>query len=223
MLSKGKKRKALEYLLEFFIVIIGICIAFWLGEQTEQGKKNKLETQYLEDLNDDLEADTELIEYLDMLLEAKSQSIQEAITFFTDPSSKLTTDNIPEYVEQMVDIDLFYPSDFTYGSLRQSGDLKLIKNHDLRKSLVQLYSSYESIEKVQSDLIEFLENNLAPVYFKNFDLANKKIVNQAYFKSPELSNFMIFTLDKMSTISVYFERSNTIALEAKKLIEESLK
>ncbi len=223
MLKKGKRGKALEYLLEFFIVLIGICIAFWLGEQTEQGKKNKLETQYLEDLIEDLRADIELIEYLNTLLDAKTEFLKEGISFFTDPSSLIKLESIPDYIDQMTDIDLFYANDFTYGSLRQSGDLKLIKNHDVRKNLVQLYSSYESIEKEQNDLIEALENNLSPIYFKNFDAANKRIINKSYFKSPELSNFMMFTLDKMNIISVYFERSNTIAQQTLDSIITQLK
>lgn len=219
MLQKGKTRKTLEYFLEFFIVILGICIAFWLGEQAEKAKENKLEKQYLTGLREDLEADLGLIEYLNLLHTSKTEIIQEAVTFLAGYDSRLSIDSIPYYVEAMTELDLFYPDDFTYGSLRQSGDFKLLKNHDLQKNLVQLYSSYESIEKEQNDLKSALDNNFFPVYFKNFNTANQKIVNRDYFRSSELASFMVFTLERMNTISVYYERSKTIAEQTLKLFE----
>lgn len=219
MLQKGKARKTLEYFLEFFIVILGICIAFWLGEQAEKAKENKLEKQYLTGLKEDLEADLGLIEYLNLLHTSKTEIIQEAVTFLAGNYSRLSVDSIPYYVEAMTELDLFYPDDFTYGSLRQSGDFKLLKNHDLQKNLVQLYSSYESIEKEQNDLKSALDNNFFPVYFKNFNTANQKIVNRDYFRSSELASFMVFTLERMNTISVYYERSKTIAEQTLLLFE----
>lgn len=211
MLQKGKTRKTLEYLLEFFIVILGICIAFWLGEQAEKAKENRLENQYLAGLEEDIETDLDLIEYLNLLHTSKTESIQKAVDFLAGKPSTLSTDSIPTYVEDMITLDLFYPDDFTYGSLRQSGDFKLIKSQDIKKNLIQLYSSYESIEKEQNDLKSALDNNFFPTYFKNFNTASEKIINRDYFKSSELASFMVFTLERMNTISVYYERSKIIA------------
>lgn len=211
MLQKGKTRKTLEYFLEFFIVIIGICIAFWLGEQAEKAKENRLEDQYLIALQEDIETDLDLIEYLNLLHQSKTESIQKAVDFLAGRPSNLSIDSIPMYIQDMITLDLFYPDDFTYGSLRQSGDFRLIKSQDIKKHLVQLYSSYESIEKEQNDLKSILDNNFFPIYFKNFNTASGKIVNRSYFKSSELASFMVFTLERMNTISVYYERSQTIA------------
>lgn len=211
MLQKGKTRKTFEYFLEFFIVILGICIAFWLGEQAEKAKENRLEDQYLADLQEDIETDLDLIEYLNLLHQSKTEHIQKAVDFLAGRSSNLSVDSIPTYVQDMITLDLFYPDDFTYGSLRQSGDFKLVKSQDIKKHLVRLYSSYESIEKEQNDLKSALDNNFFPMYFKNFNTASEKIINRNYFKSSELASFMVFTLERMNTISVYYERSQTIA------------
>lgn len=211
MLQKRKTRQTFEYFLEFFIVILGICIAFWLGEQAEKAKENRLEDQYLEGLKEDLQADLDLIEYLNLLHQNKTQHIQEAVDFLAGEPSNLSVDSIPNYVQDMISLDLFYPDDFTYRSLQESGDFKLVKSQALKKHLVQLYSSYESIEKEQNDLKSALDNNFFPTYFKNFNTASGEIVNKNYFKSSELASFMVFTLERMNTISVYYERSQIIA------------
>ena len=54
MTSQKSKQKAIEYLIEFILVIVGISIAFWLSELAEESKKKELEVQYLQDLMEDL-------------------------------------------------------------------------------------------------------------------------------------------------------------------------
>ena len=107
MLEKGKARKIIEYFLEFFIVIIGICIAFWLGEQAEKAKEDRLEDSYLAGLQEDIELDLDLIEYLNLLHQNKTERIQQAVDFLGEKPSNLSVDSIPAYVQDMITLDLF--------------------------------------------------------------------------------------------------------------------
>lgn len=222
MANNKARQKALEYLIEFILVIVGISIAFWLSEKAEDNKKDKLEVQYLEDLKEDLQSDIDLIEYLTSLNQSKTVELNKALTYLAGQPSELTKDSIPAYAIAIGNLNLFYPNNFTYISLKQSGDFKIIKNHDVRKLLVRLYSSYESLEREQSNLVNALDDHFFPEYFRNYELLTGKIINQAYFESAHLSNFMAFTANQTNSILVYFERSQTIAEKTIDLINAEL-
>lgn len=216
------KQKIVEYLIEFILVIVGISIAFWLSEQAEENKKDQLEIRYLGDIKEDLQADIDLLDYLTMLNQEKTSELEKALNYLSGKPSTITPDSIPFYSQMIGNLNLFYPNNFTYISLKQGGDFKIIKNHDTRKLLVRLYSSYETLEREQTNLVNALDNHFFPEYFKHYELLTGKVVTPAYFKSPALSNFMEFTSSQTNTILVYFERSKTIAEQTIKLINEEL-
>ena len=122
----------------------------------------------------------------------------------------------------MSDLDFFYPNDFTYVSLTQSGDFKIIKNHTIRNLLVKLYSSYESIDREQSNLINNLDNNFFPAFYESYNMANKRILDRTYFQGASLANYAVFTMDKLNTISIYFDRSRNLAEQAVEAINKEL-
>lgn len=222
MAGTKARQKVLEYLIEFILVIVGISIAFWLSERAEDNKKDKLEVQYLEDLKEDLQADIDLIDYLAILNQGKTAELEKALTYLAGQPSELTLDSIPYYGQAIGNLNFFYPNNFTYISLKQSGDFKIVKNHDVRKLLVRLYSSYETLEREQSNLINALDDHFFPKYFDSYELITNKVVDLSYFGSPNFSNFMAFTASQTNTILVYFERSKTIAEQTIKLIDEEL-
>lgn len=216
------RQKILEYFIEFILVIFGISIAFWLNELTEESKKDELEVQYLQDILEDLKADVELLDYLALLNQSKITELEGGVSMFIEGREKVNPDSIPQYTKIIGNLNLFYPNNFTYITLKQSGDFKIIKNHDIRKRLVQLYSSYESIEFEQVNLTKALDDHFYAEYFLNYDMINDKVVNRKFMTSSYISNFIAFSLNQTNTISVFFERSKTIAEQTIKLIEEDL-
>lgn len=216
------RQKTLEYFIEFILVIVGISIAFWLSELAEEKKKDELEIQYLKDILEDLQADVELIDYLTLLNQAKTTELERGVRMFQGTRSKINPDSVPQYTQIIGNLNLFSPNNFTYITLKQSGDFKIIKNHDIRKRLVQLYSSYESIEFEQVNLTQALDDHFYSEYFNNYDMINDKIVNREFMTSSYISNFIAFSLSQTNSVLVFFERSKTIAEQTIALIEEEL-
>ena len=222
-MAKGSvRRKALEYFIEFVLVVVGISIAFWLSERSEENKKDRLEKQYLSDLLEDLEADVDLLEYLDALNQQKLEFLSRGAAFYTDPNTNLTVDSIPKYADKIGNLHIFDPNDFTYSTLQQSGDFKIIKSHDVRKQLIKLYSSYETIDVEQTNLVQALDDNYYPTYFENYEMMTDRIANPQFFRSTFMSNFLAFTINQTNTIMVYFERSRNIAGQTCELIRKEL-
>lgn len=216
------RQKTLEYIIEFILVIVGISIAFWLSELAEEKKKDKLEIQYLKDILEDLQADVELIDYLTLLNQSKTTELERGVRMFQKNRASINPDSIPQYTRIMGNLNLFSPNNFTYITLKQSGDFKIIKNHDIRKRLVQLYSSYESIEFEQVNLTQALDDHFYSEYFNNYDMINDRIVNRQFMTSSYISNFIAFSLSQTNSVLVFFERSKTIAEQTIQLIEQEL-
>ncbi len=220
--STKARQKTLEYFIEFILVIVGISIAFWLSELAEEKKKDKLEVQYLQDILEDLQADVELIEYLTLLNQSKTTELERGVAMFQGDKRNINADSIPQYTQIIGNLNLFYPNNFTYITLKQSGDFKIIKNHDIRKRLVQLYSSYESIDFEQVNLTKALDDHFYSEYFNNYDMINDRIVNREFMTSSYISNFIAFSLSQTNSVLVFFERSKTIAEQTIELIETEL-
>ena len=223
MAGLSNRQKAFEYLIEFILVIVGISIAFWLNELAEDSKKDELEMQYLQDLKEDLMEDIELLDYLTLLNQDKADKLSRALSYYVDPDIKLNLDSVTTYAGVIGNLNMFQPNNFTYVSLKQSGDFKIIKAHDIRKTLVKLYSSYETVDLEQKNLMQALDDHYYPEYFKNYEMISGKVVNKQFFEGPYLSNFLAFSYNQTNNILVYFERSKTLAQQTVALIEEELK
>lgn len=223
MASLNNRQKAIEYLIEFILVIVGISIAFWLSELAEDAKKDELEKQYLQDLKEDLIEDIELLDYLTLLNQDKAEKLNRALSYYVNPNVKLNLDSVTTYAAVIGNLNMFQPNNFTYVSLKQSGDFKIIKDHDIRKTLVKLYSSYETVDLEQQNLMRALDDHYYPEYFKNYEMISGKVINEAFFKGPYVSNFLAFSHNQTNNILVYFERSKTLAEQTVALIDEDLK
>ena len=222
MTSQKSKQKAIEYLIEFILVIVGISIAFWLSELAEESKKKELEVQYLQDLMEDLKEDVELIDYLTLLNQDVAETLGKAIDYYTRPDKQMNLDSLTFYADAIGKLNLFQPNNFTYLSLKQSGDFKIIKDHIIRKKLIRLYSSYETVDLEQKNLMKALDDHYYPVYFKNYERVTGKVINKEFFEGPYISNYLTLSHSQTNNILVYFERSKTLAKQTIELIETRL-
>lgn len=223
MAGFNQKQKALEYFIEFILVIVGISIAFWLNELAEDAKKEELEKQYLMDLKEDLQEDLELLGYLTLLNQEKAEVLQKALSYYSNPSKTMNLDSLTTYAGVIGNLNLFQPHNFTYVSLKQSGDFKIIKDHDIRKHLVKLYSSYETVDLEQNNLMRALDDHYYPEYYKHYAMITGKVTNEEFFKGPYVSNFLAFSLNQANNILVYFERSKSLAEQTIALIDKAVK
>lgn len=209
-MRRGNKIGFKEYFIEFIIVILGITIAFWLSNLGEDRKERRLEIQYLNDLRADLEKDLELLNSSIASNDRKMQKLGEAISFFQGQNPALTYDSMPVYADIVGNYNFFEPSDYTYISLQQSGDFKVLQDKDLKKSLIELYQSYELIEREHNNLSVALDDNFYPEYMANYDLINDEIVNITYFKTPLFKNFVGFTMNETFVLNRFYNRARKI-------------
>lgn len=193
-----------DILIEFIIVILGISIAFWLSNLGEDKKERALEKAYLQDIKSDLQNDLKLLTFSIEQNEKKQRKLLKGVQYFRGANNGVTLDTLVDYAGLMGNYYHFSPNDYTYLSLQQSGDFKIISKQEVKKALIALYQLYGYIEREQENVLSGLDENYFPILMQHLDLVTGEVVNPTYFNSTLFRNNMGFVLNEISTlISLY--------------------
>lgn len=138
-------KKRFGYALgEILIVIVGISIAFSLNKCAENKKSDSQKNQYLNSLRQDIEEDKAQLENNLSQITQKIEISNKLIPILGSDDPEKTSELKGIY--QVAQLTSFIPKDFTYQALVNSGDLKLIDNLELKKTIEKHYANYELIK-----------------------------------------------------------------------------
>ena len=197
---KRSNYKPKDYFIEFFIVLLGITIAFWLSNLGDDWKERNLEKVYLKDIKSDLEEDLKSLDFSIKRNEQKLSTLAKGIDHFQGKNNGVTLDTLVQYAELIGNYFHFSPNDYTYISLQQSGDFRIISSQELKNSLIELYKLYEFIKIEQDNVLSALDQNFYPILMANYDMVTGTVVNPDYFNSTIFRNNMGFTINEISTL-----------------------
>lgn len=193
--------------IEFLIVILGITIAFWLSNLGEERKEARLEQAYLQDLNTDLIKDQKSLTYSINQNKDKYETLVEAYKYYRSKGPKVPIDSLIGYAQTLGNYFHFTPNDYTYLSLQQSGDFKIIKDRNLKKAMIELYQQYGLVKVEQDNVIDALDRNYFPVLTEKYDMITGEVIEPAYFESAAFKNTIMFSINEISTLIKFYERS----------------
>jgi len=179
-----KKIDWLNHGLEFFVVIIGILIAFQLNTCSETKKRDKILASHKEFLNVETRDNYASLQYaqkavanslgiIDSLLQALEQ--QEDVNKIYKLAMKLIGDS-----------GYFYVRKDAYNTLTDSGDIRFL-DFEEKKSIITLYGYYDWTEAVQSRAFTGFDD-----YFKllqsRMNIYGNEIPDIEVFTSREFGN-----------------------------------
>jgi hypothetical protein len=106
--------------------------------------------------------------------------------------------------------DFFQPSDFTYRSMRDSGDFRLLSDSELKKNLlrlirlIRLIRLYRMIDQRQQNFIQALDDSYIPLMMGSFDIATMKLTDPTIADNQTFRNFFPFALqDIQDRVAAY--------------------
>ncbi|WKN46244.1 hypothetical protein [Tunicatimonas pelagia] len=150
-------------LIDFFIVILGISLAFQLNSWNESRKDKQRLSNYLESFR--LETQ-ENVENLQRVLNAVRSQREVADTIKVLIASKRFMDpRLGSTSPEMTSFIAYQPLATTIENIKESGDFDLIKNYTLRKQLVDTYESMEGTEITERATEEYIRNFISPYFF----------------------------------------------------------
>ena len=177
---KHLKKNWIKYGFETLVVIIGILLALALNNWNENRLQNIKETQYLERLVKDLQADT--IYYNDRIASSEfvinyhrdfirtMYQTQESFKEVEDLFSPLTWNS-----------QLLTTQNATYVELTSSGNLDILANQNLKEGIIQYYRRNEEAAKHVAEFNEFSARYLNHL-FEVISNSNKfhRFINDIY-------------------------------------------
>ena len=153
---------------EILIVIIGITIAFSLNNWSERSKEKAQREQYLINLKNDIEADKAALEKNYAEIETKMIAAQKVLPVLGSNDTAAKMGAIQDIFAVVV-ISNFSAKDITYNTLINSGDLKLIKDFELKTAIESHYSEYELMMKAYERQENIQKEYLGPYFIEHID------------------------------------------------------
>ncbi len=140
LLDEGKLKKYFIYGIgEILLVVIGILIALQINNLNEQRKLDRLTTTYSENLELDLISDLKEIE---KALNDLDYFEKEGYYSLNVIDGKVESIDKERFLRSLIwnnHYHIFQPSRSTYDDLINSGNIKLVKNNELKVALSKYY------------------------------------------------------------------------------------
>lgn len=205
---------------ELLIVIAGISIAFALNNWAEKMQSKDQESAYLESLSADIAHDLNMLDSNLSELRARQRYLQQLI-----PHLRQTLpgrDTIIYRLFKVVDPVRFRPLETTVQSMKYSGDIKLIKDLNLRNKIVEHYENYGITEDEYERHRTFAQNFIAPYFMNQIDYSAFRTERGLDFMNDKYFHNLVYAL--MGVINLQIEAQNKAlqaAREMNKRLEEA--
>lgn len=227
------------YLIEFFIVFMGIATSFFIDSSIKKNEKVQMKNILLEEFLLKVEEDIQQLENLQEILARCVESSDRLIDDYYNKT--LSKDNVANeylYLSQNMGIS-FYPQKGLYEQLLESGKIELIASNELRILLSTIYEHYaernSAVTRTLDDFFLTSFDNLANdiIVFSESTSENNIIYSGTRVKFYDISsnyynsrNIPAFFAESQNLIRLYTDLMNSYAegfQELKTLIKEELR
>jgi hypothetical protein len=203
------------------MIVVGINVALWFESWFQDLQDAEIEKQYLADLRDDLLTD---IASLDLVIESGEAKSQRAAQIIE--SMPNIADLPPEQQAQAIytppNYQFFEPSDFTYRSMQESGDFRLLRNAEVKKSILKLDRRHRDIAMIQKNFLQAIDDGYIPLMMNRFDIATMTVTDPALLDDQLFRNFFVYTKQDTDTMVALYRAARSQSRELIELIEEDL-
>jgi len=182
--SHVRKQDWFAVFLDFLVVVVGLFIGLQVDTWWEGRRELRLEQVYLEELAEDFAINEarllRSIENSESILGSMVALQEQAVLGMPNADNEA----LGGYVRDMQDMPTFMAVDRAYNNLTGSGELKLIRNRELRNALANYYSRTDLINLVQQTHELELVHTFQPYIIEHLDYAAVAYNRVAEFPLP---------------------------------------
>lgn len=198
-----EKNKVTTYLLyavgEIFLVVIGILIAVNINNWNSDRQQKSVQTKYLKNLRNDLEADIPSLDTMQLIAQRKVLAARN----LRERSNKDSVGSLYDFSEnlrQLIFVGEFTPNQSTLQEMMSTGNFSSLQNDSLKIRLLDLKRTYEFIESGQVHI-----RNDYEVFLETFE---KHVDWGDFYNLPKTKTFdnMIFDSLRMETNRAVLEQ-----------------
>jgi hypothetical protein len=221
MFARLKSARGGNLLLELLMLVVGINIALWFEGKFEDFRDTQAELQYLEGLADDLRTDVENLDLVIGQNKAKVSRLEEILPRLPGLADASDEEQAATIFEAS-SYSFFDPSDFTYTSMQESGDFRLLSEPAVKEEILRLIRRYREIDTLQGNFIQAMDDGYIPVMMSKFDLLEKRIEDPSILDDLGFRNFFVFTLQDTGNRLWSYEEASKQAAGLLGMIEQRL-
>lgn len=192
----NRKINWLNHSLEFLVVLIGILIAFQLDKCSDNRAKRKLINNHLEYIK--IECTENEKKLTDAIQQIEAQ-LNYCDSILDEIAVTKNAMKIRKYSTRLLDlrnVELFKNA---YEVLIQSGDIRYLKDFELKRKVISLYNSIGKVQQINQSNQNLYDIHFYPYLKKNFDLVNWNYVDTK--SERETANYS--SMEFANTISTY--------------------
>ncbi|WP_157588886.1 DUF6090 family protein [Psychroserpens burtonensis] len=154
LMNKNKTGKYLKYAIgETILVVVGILIALQINNWNENKKNRQQELIILENILQDLEKDKIGLNKIIERRISKVASAEIMISYYEG----VKIDKLSDYYSHWTNVlywEAHYPRNIAFKELVNSGSVSIIKNADIRNTLLDITASYEELFAVREHMYD---------------------------------------------------------------------
>lgn len=175
--------------LEIFIVIVGITIAFWLNNWGEERKERRLETEFLKTLRSDLASDSAAFAYQ---IEENQENVKHLYSFVHVLRKKdYANDSVQWFIGRFMNRNNWIINANTFEILKSGGKLDIIQDFDLRSEISRFFRIRTYQTERMLDVIQTFQDDQMNVYLtKNSDYFIQSRPDKSFVRDIEFQNLL---------------------------------
>lgn len=185
-------KRGTKILGELLLIIVGINIALWFEGVFEEFRDSQTERQYLEGLVGDLLVDLEQLNLVIKINREKLDNLGKALPMLKQLAAA-PEDQQMAIIFEPSNYLFFQPSDFTYQSMQESGDFRLLSDASIKSDILRLVRQYRHIDSLQTNFLQALDSGYIPLIMKSVDLVGAGITDPSLVQDQLFANFFAFT------------------------------
>ena len=190
-----------SFIFDFMLLVVGIYIALWMENKVQDWENDEKQRDYLTRLSLDLQADIDFLKNIKKRQEAKINTLTNGIQTILSEKDKSS----PKFKELAVNMAksvnnyyFFEPQKFTFLSMRESGDFKLIKDDKIKTELLQLHKHYSFLDTLQNNYLQGLDTEFIPLWIRHVNMITNEVIDDSVFTNPIFDNMIGFAHNETS-------------------------
>jgi hypothetical protein len=216
------------YLIEIFVIILGISITLALEEWRDGSKERQLEKVYLKNLSSDMEADLHSLNFTIAATDTLIDRGNELLAYIKDPvGGKISSTWLNSDLVAILARPRFISADASFSDLKNSGNLHLVKNISLKNLLFTYYGQVEGTKEIQDAEQAATINLSGPYFLKRFPLSGiisqpgtavpEDVANPA--KSIEFDNMVYSRVASRKELQEHYKNLKAMAVQLKQALD----
>lgn len=210
----------IEQMVALIVVFIGISAGFILNEHRADSYEKDLELKYLHGFHGNISSN---VTNLDAVLPANSQG-RDVIKRYISSMIKdsIEPDSALNVLKILLVNSYFDYHNNTYEDMKSSGNLRIIKNYELKEAIVLYHANLTNLKMLEDVYYDFSQTFVWPLAIENFDIlkntfSNENIINSLMFRNT-ITGYYSIIVQRIDSYQKIYEESEIL----KKLLSEEI-